>query len=294
MSYEDAPGTKMLATYCAACSRPLLDARSVETGMGPYCRAKYTVSVELDDETREKANKLVHFIACAQDDSEEVRAALDELEALGCVTIVARISKRLYGDPISVYLDGDKLCVKSPYSGNFLDASKRIRSRRWDGSNKRTTFCPSDHEAVEAALLAGYHARTRIFVGQDEDSLPEEPIDLHSLGSTIRDLCDGFEAAPPPPTPPTPIKVTRDLKTERVAIATPYNRELVDAMKTVEGRRWDGANKVNTFPLEAEEGVLGFVRAAFSRIHVVTEEGKVAAPKKRRGYSHYRSHKYAY
>ena len=38
MSYENAPATKMLATYCACCARPLLDAESVEVGMGPVCR----------------------------------------------------------------------------------------------------------------------------------------------------------------------------------------------------------------------------------------------------------------
>lgn len=38
MSYETAPATKMLATFCACCARPLVDAVSVETGVGPDCR----------------------------------------------------------------------------------------------------------------------------------------------------------------------------------------------------------------------------------------------------------------
>ena len=41
MSYENAPATRMLATHCAACGRPLVDATSVETGMGPVCRERY-------------------------------------------------------------------------------------------------------------------------------------------------------------------------------------------------------------------------------------------------------------
>jgi hypothetical protein len=41
MSYESAPATKLLATHCACCSRPLVDAVSVETGIGPDCRKKH-------------------------------------------------------------------------------------------------------------------------------------------------------------------------------------------------------------------------------------------------------------
>jgi hypothetical protein len=41
MSYENAPATEMLATHCAICSRPLLDAVSVEIGIGPVCRQRH-------------------------------------------------------------------------------------------------------------------------------------------------------------------------------------------------------------------------------------------------------------
>lgn len=41
MSYETAPATIMLATQCACCRRPLVDAVSIETGMGPVCRKRH-------------------------------------------------------------------------------------------------------------------------------------------------------------------------------------------------------------------------------------------------------------
>lgn len=41
MSYESAPATILLATRCACCGRELLDAESVEKGMGPTCRRKH-------------------------------------------------------------------------------------------------------------------------------------------------------------------------------------------------------------------------------------------------------------
>ena len=40
-SYLTAPATKMLATHCAVCARALVDAKSVELGIGPDCRKKY-------------------------------------------------------------------------------------------------------------------------------------------------------------------------------------------------------------------------------------------------------------
>lgn len=41
MSYENAPATRMIAVYCACCSRPLVDSVSVEAGVGPECRKKH-------------------------------------------------------------------------------------------------------------------------------------------------------------------------------------------------------------------------------------------------------------
>ena len=42
MSYENAPATKMLATNCCCCGRPLVDSMSVELGIGPECRGGAT------------------------------------------------------------------------------------------------------------------------------------------------------------------------------------------------------------------------------------------------------------
>ena len=39
--YESAPATSLVATNCACCGHPLLDAVSVEAGVGPECRKRY-------------------------------------------------------------------------------------------------------------------------------------------------------------------------------------------------------------------------------------------------------------
>lgn len=52
MSYEAAPATRMLATHCAACARPLVDAKSVETGMGPDCRKRHGFNLAVSEDAR--------------------------------------------------------------------------------------------------------------------------------------------------------------------------------------------------------------------------------------------------
>ena len=40
MTYESAPATRMLEVKCNVCARPLVDAASVEAGIGPVCRSR--------------------------------------------------------------------------------------------------------------------------------------------------------------------------------------------------------------------------------------------------------------
>lgn len=43
MGYEDASATKMMATHCLMCGRPLVDPESLERGVGPICARKWKV-----------------------------------------------------------------------------------------------------------------------------------------------------------------------------------------------------------------------------------------------------------
>lgn len=54
-TYENAPATRMLATHCAVCSRPLVDAASVEAGMGPDCRDRHGYDDPVDVRMTERA-----------------------------------------------------------------------------------------------------------------------------------------------------------------------------------------------------------------------------------------------
>lgn len=57
MSYHDAKATRILATHCVSCGKDLLDAKSVEIGMGPDCRRRFLRNPEIEttDEMRLRA-----------------------------------------------------------------------------------------------------------------------------------------------------------------------------------------------------------------------------------------------
>lgn len=96
MSYELAPATGMLATHCCACGRPLLDATSVELGIGPVCRDKYGFGSPIDESARQEANQLVAWAAIwAQEGATaKVIAIADQIESLGLNVLAGKIRER--------------------------------------------------------------------------------------------------------------------------------------------------------------------------------------------------------
>jgi hypothetical protein len=128
----------MLATHCAVCARPLVDAKSVELGIGPDCRRKYGYDLACTDEARSEANRLVYRIAADQSGA-QVAADCDALVALGFEKLAARIRDRVVAITIeeSVSERGlPVLLVKAPYSETALGAWRQVRTY-WHGASKR-------------------------------------------------------------------------------------------------------------------------------------------------------------
>lgn len=158
MSYENAPATKMLATRCAICARPLVDAKSVEIGIGPDCRKKYGYG-ELDsltEEGRAEANKLIYRIA-AEQDGPEVVPAISRLMELKLPGVVTAVLERVAYVKIA-YTEGGRITVKSRYSEEATVRFRAIPGRRWDKERKLNFFPMDQKEAVFKALLAAYPA----------------------------------------------------------------------------------------------------------------------------------------
>lgn len=155
--YENAPATKMLATHCAACGRPLVDAVSVEAGMGPDCREKYGYYQEAPEEVRASVNKRVAEIAAGCDPRVTVGHLLC-IYSSGFEKLANTLEARLVDVAIEE-VSGDLIAVTAPYSPAFTEALKRLPWRRWDGEGKRW-LVPAAKKSRDAiwALLRRFYA----------------------------------------------------------------------------------------------------------------------------------------
>ena len=133
MGYEDAPATKMLATHCAVCARSLVDAVSVNSGIGPECRKKWGYFVDVDEEAREEANKLVHMVAVEQTGANAAKAC-ERLRELGFVKLADRILQRVV-DVMLEEVSGGYL-VRFAYDEVAVAAIRGVPGRRWDKEAK--------------------------------------------------------------------------------------------------------------------------------------------------------------
>jgi hypothetical protein len=162
MSYENAPTTKLVATHCAVCAHPLVDAVSVERGIGPDCAAKHGYGHEADAAGRTEANALVHAIAVHQD-GVEVEEAVTRLQELGFVVLAARIAKRV-ADVTILPLNG-KLAVHTPYKAEATPAFRAVPGRTWD-KDAKVNLVPETAEAKKALhKLLSKHFAGRLAYG---------------------------------------------------------------------------------------------------------------------------------
>lgn len=148
-SYENAPATKLLATNCACCGRPLVDSISVSLGIGPECRKEYDGGIT--EEVRVKANKLIHEAAVSAGlfRASEVMAKADEIEALGLSVLADKIRRRFKNAEKKADIiieettgrDGEWYYrITTPFrrgdADRFVAAWRTVPGRRWDnGAN---------------------------------------------------------------------------------------------------------------------------------------------------------------
>ncbi len=138
MSYETAPATRMLATHCCACGKELLDAKSVEAGMGPDCRRKYYNKLvdHLTEEQRRAANKLVYDIALDQGRTVETLLCASKLRDLGFDKLADRVVKGNAKVQIELVREG-WLAVRAPFKAEAVTAWHDVQGQKWDPATKR-------------------------------------------------------------------------------------------------------------------------------------------------------------
>lgn len=158
MSYTDAPACQLLASHCIMCSRPLLDAQSVEAGIGPVCREKIGYNSEpgpqkgpyqhigssdpdsvvegclKEGNRRGAANALVSFAARTNNKREAARAA-EQVGVLGFDRVSSSLLSRLAQVSISISEDRRSYEVKAPFVDGFAAEIRKIRGQ-WDKERK--------------------------------------------------------------------------------------------------------------------------------------------------------------
>ena len=159
MAYQDSTACKLLATQCVICGRALVDARSVELGVGPECRKG--VDGGIDDGTRTVVNKLLFAasLAATRGAIEDVLEAADEIDKLGLNEVAGKVRRRfvkaVQRDPdIIVEVEDGQLKVATPFRRGdkqaFIDAWRAIPGRRYH-SNRN--WVPEGQKRALWALL---------------------------------------------------------------------------------------------------------------------------------------------
>lgn len=184
--YENAPATVMVATSCACCARPLVDAVSVETGVGPDCRKKHGYAqpdVAVDalavvsalasslpaevflalsgkTEARDAANVLVHRVALEQD-GPLIASYVSALHKLGFVKLAARIATRI--GKITVTEEGAFYVVETPYNEGFVSAVRGLQGRRFDRTRGANLVSRNERARLWGILKTHFPSGTVVY-----------------------------------------------------------------------------------------------------------------------------------
>lgn len=143
--YTQAPATILLSTNCVCCGRALVDACSVELGIGPECR-NGIFPEGVDESDRALANKHVHHAAIAAQNGnvEKVLAFAKMIQELGFETLSVKVERRFKRGmkrverkaDIVITEDGKDFIVRTPYrrgeKDKFIKAWRSIPGRRYD------------------------------------------------------------------------------------------------------------------------------------------------------------------
>jgi hypothetical protein len=163
--YTNAPACRLLATHCVACGRALVDAVSVELGIGPECRAGFRA--DLTPEAQKVANGLVHeaAIAAQQGKVEIVMALADRIERecmMGELAgkirerFVNAVAKAERNADITIKIAGAVYQVVTPYrrgeAEEFKHAWRTIPGRRWNGAARCNEIPLSQKPALWSLL----------------------------------------------------------------------------------------------------------------------------------------------
>lgn len=188
MNYANTPACRLLATHCACCGRPLLDAKSVEFGIGPDCRVRYgfdevpnkpdwyagkTIAANYDPtlpvaswtDARIACNALVKMFAL---DTEGRKWAPEAVFALGYVALSEKMAQR--GGRVEVKSDLLGFTVKTP-SSHAWRCCRTIPGRQENWRDRSWTIPMSSRPQLWTAIRR-YFAGRLLVTAQGVSTIP--------------------------------------------------------------------------------------------------------------------------
>lgn len=185
MSYENSAACRSAATSCVACGRALVDAVSVEAGVGPICRKKYGYDVDVPEENRAEANRLIYRAALDETSDTERLEIANAVADLGFVAFADKIRKRFGKGAVRLVVErvvfgkgkyareDHAFVVRTPYEGSveFNASLKELvdwrdrkplfdgegEDKKWRGWAVRNASAPK--KALFTALKRAYEGR---------------------------------------------------------------------------------------------------------------------------------------
>jgi len=103
--------------------------------MGPDCRQLYGVDPDVDEATREEANKIIHMIALQQK-GKEVLEGVSRLFELGVTKVAQRVLQRLTKVVYIKVVKEGWLSVRTPWTHNLVENMHTVDGRWWDKMSK--------------------------------------------------------------------------------------------------------------------------------------------------------------
>jgi hypothetical protein len=147
MCYENSVQCRLLATHCCVCGKALVDATSVQLGIGPDCRNN--VNQGISEETRKACNLLTYDAAIAAQEGNvvKIRKISEMIRDLGLDILADKIIERFKNAErlakIKIVDTEGGIIVKTPHkrSADFVTEWRKIPGRRYKGAGKN--FVPT-------------------------------------------------------------------------------------------------------------------------------------------------------
>ena len=165
MSYQDSRACKMLATQCVICGRPLVDAISVERGIGPECydKCRNGDNAGISPDVQKIANEHVFnaALACQAGEVSRVLEYAELIRQLGLDKLADKVARRFRNadrnTEILITVEDGMLRVDTPFRRGdkeaFIAAWRAIPGRRFkNGSN----YIPPEQKKALWTLLRDF------------------------------------------------------------------------------------------------------------------------------------------